>query len=73
MKINFYFLNKLQNEYKIVKTRFKIMIFIVNIHVVLLVEGQCYSFSHQLRSHKKGYQGFSTPPFVFLGDNTMYH
>jgi len=33
-------------------------------------EGQLYSFSHQhncfqLRSHRKGFQGFSTPPLVF--------
>jgi len=24
------------------------------------------------RKHKKGFQGFYTPPLVFSGDNTMY-
>jgi len=50
----------------------KIMIFIVNINVVLLValkEGQFYSFSHQhncfqLRSHKKGTHSIQFSLFV---------
>jgi len=54
--------------------RLKIRIFIVNINVVLQTcgskEGQFYRFSHQhncfqLRSHKKCFQGFSTPLLVF--------
>jgi len=51
----------------------EIMIFIVNINVFLQTcgskEGQFSRFFHQhncfqLRSHKKGFQGFSTPPLV---------
>jgi len=60
----------------IVKTliRLEIRIFIWNIHFVLQTcrskESQLYSFSQQhncfqLRSHKKGVQGFSNHPLVF--------